>query len=168
MSEINPSLENELSIGSNEVQGLEYVVIGVAVCFQKGEEGRLQEVWVAEPVSATDLDCLYHEVRSTSYQLLYATTYAEVVQSDRPVLPGDVFPEGVIPGENFVRRVQAATRTYRAKPQFRHIPLHECCTPTTGVFKLNHSPEPRRIINVAAEVKDADNVKQHAHTHNVL
>jgi hypothetical protein len=158
----------QLKVGATEVQGLEYVVLGVATCFQRDEDGRLSEVLVAEPVPAAELDCLAKEVRSTSYSLLYATTYAEIVQEDWPILPQDILPQGVRVGENFVRRVQAATRTYRAKPEFRHIPLHEICTPDQGVFTLKHNPEPRRIINTATEVSDADNIKQHPHTHKDL
>lgn len=157
-----------LPVGANEVQGLEYVVLGIATCFQRDDEGRLTEVLVAEPVPAAELDCLAQGVRSTSYQVLYATTYAEIVQNEQPQLPPDVIPTGAIVGENFVRRVQAATRTYRAKPEFRHIPLHEVCTPTQGAFRLKHDPEPRRIVNAVQEVSDADNVKQHAHTHQTL
>jgi hypothetical protein len=156
---------NELS--ANEVQGLEYVVIGVATCFQKDDEGRLQEVLVAEPIPATDLDCLAQGIRTTSYQMLYAATYAEVVQQEQPALPSDIFLTAV-PGSDFVFRTQAATRTYRAKPEFRHIPLHEICTPEKGVFRLKYSPEPRRIINALEKVSDTDNIKQHSHTHTVL
>ncbi|MEN9222107.1 MAG: hypothetical protein Q6M04_06685, partial [Thermostichus sp. BF3_bins_97] len=65
----------QISLGSSTVQGLEYVVLGVATCFQRDEEGRLMEVRVAEPIPAADLDCLAQERRSTSYSLLYATTY---------------------------------------------------------------------------------------------
>ncbi|MDX2270516.1 MAG: hypothetical protein NW237_01010 [Cyanobacteriota bacterium] len=156
------------SIGANEVQGLEYVVLGVATCFQRDEEGRLNPVLIAEPVPAAELDCLAQGIRSTSYQLLYATTYAEIVQDNQPILPQDVIPAEALPGENFVQRVQAATRTYRAKPQFRHIPLHESCTTETGIFRLKHQAEPRRVINAVYEVSDGDNVKQHPHTHQQL
>ncbi|MGY4630786.1 hypothetical protein [Thermostichus sp. OS-CIW-29] len=155
-------------LGSSPVQGLEYVVLGVATCFQQDQEGRLVEVLVAEPVPAADLDCLAQERRSTSYVLLYATTYAEIVNNGIPTLPAEVFPPGVLLGEDFVERVQAAARTYRSKPQFRHIPLHQTCTPEQGVFRLNHSVEPRRILNAVVEVKDADNIKQHPHTHRQL
>jgi len=152
-------------LSSGTVQGLDYVVLGVASCFQRDEDGRLREVLVAEPVPAAALDCLAQERRSTSYCLLYATTYAEVVDNGIPTLPADVFPTGVVLGEDFVERLQAAARTYRSKPQFRHIPLHQVCTPERGVFKLHFSAEPRRILNAAMEVRDADNIKQHPHTH---
>jgi hypothetical protein len=158
----NPDLQ------ANDVQGLEYIVLGVATCYQRDDEGRLTEVNVAEPIPAADLDCLAREVRTTSYSLLYAATYAEVVHDHQPHLPADIFPADVIPGENFIRRAQAATRTYRTKPDFRHLPLHSTCTPEQGVFRLNYNPEPRRIINAPADVSDADNVKQHGHTHKVL
>lgn len=154
-------------LSANEVQGLEYVVIGIATCFQKDDEGRLQEVLVAEPIPATDLDCLAQGIRTTSYQMIYAATYAEVVQQDHPALPADIFLNS-IPGSDFVARTQAATRTYRAKPEFRHLPLHEVCTTEKGVFRLKYSAEPRRIINTLEKVSDTDNIKQHSHTHQVL
>lgn len=153
---------------ATEVGPLEYVVLGVATCFQRDQEGRLQEIQVAEPVPAAELDCLAQGVRSTSYTRLYATTYGEIVQNDQPYLPADVIPAGVKPVLDFVPRVQAATRTYRAKPEFKHIPLHESCTTDLGVFTLNHNPDPKRIINGVEQVSDADNVKQHAYTHKAL
>ncbi|MEN9223499.1 MAG: hypothetical protein Q6M04_13780, partial [Thermostichus sp. BF3_bins_97] len=97
-----------------------------------------------------------------------ATTYGEIVKDGIPTLPTDIFPPGVFAGEDFIERAEAATRTYRSKPEFRHIPLHQICSPERGVFKLNHSVEPRRIINAVIEVNDADNVKQHPHTHQRL
>lgn len=153
---------------ANEVQGLEYVVVGVAACFQRDDEGRLAPVLVVEPIPAADLDCLAREVRSTSYSLIYAATYAEFVQDGQPCVPVDVFPAEAVPGSNFVQRIQAAARTYRTKPEFRHLSLHDTCTAEAGVFKLNFNPEPRRVINAVVEVGEADNVKQHAHTHATL
>ena len=72
---------------SNTVQGLEYVVLGIATCFQRNDEGRLQEVIVAEPVPAAELDCLFSTSRSSSYTTLYATTYAEIVHEGTPPPP---------------------------------------------------------------------------------
>lgn len=109
-------------LGSSPVQGLEYVVLGVATCFQQDQEGRLVEVLVAEPVPAADLDCLAQERRSTSYVLLYATTYAEIVNNGIPTLPAEVFPPGVLLGEDFVERVQAAAPPIAASPSFAISP----------------------------------------------
>lgn len=157
-----------IDLAANEVQGLEYVVLGVATCYRRDEDGRLQDVQVAEPVPAAELDCLFQGVRSTSYRLLYATTYAEIVRDDQPTLPVDIVPDGVIPAKNFVRRVQAAARTFRAKPEFKHVPLHQTCTTESGSFTLNYNPEPKRVLDVVYEPSADDNVKQHAHTHAVL
>lgn len=133
-----------VDLAANEVEGLEYVVLGVATCFRRGEDGRLQEVQVAEPVPAAELDCLFQGVRSTSYSLLYATTYAEIVRDGEPALPADIVPAGAVPAANFARRTQAAARTFRAKPEFKHVPLHQTCTTDSGTFTLNHNPEPDR------------------------
>lgn len=159
---------SQTPVSAQDVGALEYVVLGVATCFQRDEEGRLQEVLVAEPVPAAELDCLAQGVRSTSYSLLYATAYGEIIHDGQPTLPTDVIPAGVVAAENFVSRAQAATRTYRAKPEFKHIPLHESCTTDSGVFTLRYTPDPKRIINGIQEVSDADNVKQHAYTHQAL
>lgn len=150
------------------LQGLDYVVIGVATCFQRNEDGRLSELQIVEPIPAADLDCLRHENRPTSYSLIYATTYGEIIHDDQPYLPTDVIPVGTVAGENFVQRVQAAARTYLAKPEFKHIPLHEHCTPEAGVFRLQYTPEPKRILGANYTPSDADNVKQHAYTHQAL
>ncbi|MEO0802457.1 MAG: hypothetical protein AAFY57_09305 [Cyanobacteria bacterium J06642_2] len=157
-----------VDLAANEVEGLEYVVLGVATCFRRGEDGRLQEIRVAEPIPAAELDCLFQGVRSTSYDLVYATTYAEIVRDGEPTLPADIVPAGVFPCSNFTRRVQAAVRTFRAKPEFKHVPLHQTCTTDSGSFTLNYNPEPKRVLDVIYEPSEDDNVKQHAHTHAVL
>ncbi|WP_017326396.1 hypothetical protein [Synechococcus sp. PCC 7336] len=153
------------SLSSNEVQGLEYLVLGVATCFKRNEEGRLEEILVAEPLPAAELDCLYSAARTSSYQLLYATTYAELVQDGTPVLPADIVPAGTIPANAFVERAQAAVRSYRSKSDFKHLPIGETATPDSQPFALNYNPEPKRILDVVYEPSDADNVKQHSHTH---
>lgn len=158
----------QLNLSASAVQGWEYVVLGVATCFQRDEEGRLREIQVAEPIPAAHLDCLRQGHCRTSYHLLYATTYGEIVQDGMPVLPAGIVPPGVLVGEHFVERAQAAARTYRRKAESRPIPLHQICTPEEGVFRLNYSVEPRRILNGVVEVKDADNIKQHPYTHQHL
>lgn len=156
------------SISDNSVQGLEYVVLGVATCFKRNEDGRLDEIRVAEPVPAAELDCLHSASRTTSYQLLYGTTYAEIVQADRPTLPIDVVPAEAVPCNDFVERAQAATRSYRAKPDFKHLSIGAIASPESSEFPLKYSSEPKRVLDVAYEPSDDDNVKQHAYTHTKL
>ena len=82
-----------------------------------------------------------------------------------PHLPSDIVPTGVIPGRDFVERAQAATRSYRAKPDFKHITLGHTITTDSQPFALTFSLEPKRILDIAYEPSDEDNVKQHAYTH---
>ena len=154
-----------VSLSANEVQGLEYLVLGIATCFKRNEAGRLEELLVAEPVPAAELDCLYSAARTSSYQLLYATTYAELVRDGAPVLPVDVVPANTVPGQAFVERARAAVRSYRTKPNFKHLAVGDTVSPDSGPFSLKYSPEPKRILDVDYQPSDADNVKQHAHTH---
>ena len=153
------------NISANDIQGLEYLVLGVASCFTRNEEGRLEEILVAEPVPAAELDCLHRASRTTSYQLLYATTYAELIQGDTPLLPQDIVPAGTLACKDFVERAQAATRSYRAKPDFKHLAVGTIATTTSSDFPLKFSKEPKRVLDVDYEPSDEDNVKQHAYTH---
>ena len=153
------------NISISDIQGLDYLVLGVATCFTRNEEGRLQQILVAEPVPAAELDCLHSASRTTSYQLLYATTYAELVRGDSPLLPQDIVPEGTLVCKDFVERAQAATRSYRAKPDFKHLAIGDIASTDSNTFPLKFSSEPKRVLNVDYEPSDEDNVKQHAHTH---
>ncbi|MEN9205947.1 MAG: hypothetical protein Q6K99_05670 [Thermostichales cyanobacterium BF4_bins_65] len=154
-------------LAANEVQAEEYVVLGLATCYQRDPEGRLQPLQVIEPIPAAELDAIVSQARSTSYSLLYALSYGELVRGDQVQVPG-VFPMGAVLGSSFLTRVQAAARSYRTKPNYRHLPLHTSCTPEAGPFPLHYHPEPKRILGETGKVSDADNVKQHPHTHRQL
>ncbi|GAB4212973.1 MAG: hypothetical protein OHK0012_08270 [Synechococcales cyanobacterium] len=155
-------------IAATEIQGLEYVVLGLATCYQRDAEGRLVEVQVIEPIPASELDSLATQGRTTSYSLLYATTYAAVVDGEKITLPSEPFPDSAQVGNYFLQRIQAAIRSYRTKTSYKHVPLYQTCTPTAGPFVLNYHPEPKRILGDKTSVKESDNVKQHAHTHKEL
>jgi hypothetical protein len=72
-------------------------------------------------------------------------------------------------GSEFIDRLQAATRTYKAKPHLQKLPVGEICTPeTTLPFPLVYAEELRRLLGAKREVNDQDNIKQHSHTHKVL
>jgi hypothetical protein len=156
-----------VSLAATEVQAEEYVVLGVATCYQRDGEGRLQPVEVIEPIPAAELDALVNQGRTTSYRFLYALTYGEVVAGEQVRVP-EVLPQGATLAAQFLLRLQAATRSYRTKPHYQHLPLHTVCSPEGGPFPLHYHPEPKRLLGENSKVTDADNVKQHAHTHKQL
>lgn len=135
-----------------------YVVLGLATCFIKAE-GKLQPVQVIEPIPSAALEALMQGL-PTSYSQARAMTLAESGQEAAALAH---FPSDAQFADDFSERLQAAARTYRSREQStRHIPLG------TTYSKFNFSTERKRVLNSERIVTAADNVKQHAYTHEVL
>lgn len=138
----------------------DYVVIGLATCFIKDEDG-LHSVQVAEPIPSAALEAIVKGI-PTSYQTAYATTIGAVLPSDPPQLPADFPPETQFCDE-FAFRTIAAARTYKTRPDAQaHIPVG------TARQDWNFSIDRKRVLNSERIVRAEDNVKQHSHTHKVL
>lgn len=150
-----------------DLKGMDYIVLGVALCHQKNADGKTDPVSVVEPIPATALQAIERGTR-TSFVKLYATSLGEVLDGEKPVIPTDMLGDDVHVCRDFADRVRAATRTYKAKPELRLVPVGTLCTPEAGVFKLKYDPGFRRVLGGERTVSDSDNVKQHSHTHKVL
>jgi hypothetical protein len=150
-----------------DVKGLDYLVVGIATCLLRNEDGKADPVLVAEPIPATALESVQRGIKTT-FKLVYGGTFTEFIQNDQVSLPQDIFPAAVVPCDDFIFRAQAAARTYKAKPHLKLIPQGEICTPESGAFVLMHSPDIKRVINPVRNVRDSDNVKQHTNTHKAL
>ncbi|MEI6428436.1 MAG: hypothetical protein WCO45_08630 [Pseudanabaena sp. ELA607] len=146
---------------ATELAPSSYVLLGVATCFHRTDDG-VEELHIAEPIPSAALEALLANI-PTSYNLAVATTLGQVLTSDgTPILPAE-FPADVQPCKNFAERTVAACRTYQSKPHCQgHIPVGDVFTG----FKF--SVEKKRVLNPKKKVKDTDNVKQHSHTHKVL
>jgi hypothetical protein len=137
-----------------------YVVIGVAVCFLKDEEG-VHEVTILEPIPAAALASLLGGV-ATSYKQAFGTHLGAILAGDLPQRLA-VFPSDAQFCSDFSERAIAAARTYKRDVQAASaIPLG------TSFTEFNHSTERKRLLNIAPVVRTEDNVKQHAYTHQVL
>ncbi|MEM9005793.1 MAG: hypothetical protein AAGE59_19995 [Cyanobacteria bacterium P01_F01_bin.86] len=137
----------------------DYVVVGVASCYQL-EEGELKSIQVLEPVPSASLETIFQGT-PTSYQCLQSMTVGEVLAKENATTISGV--EGARFCQNFVDRVAAAARTYKARPSAQaFIPLGEVRT------DINHSTEKKRVLNQDNKVTVEDNVRQHSHTHKVL
>jgi hypothetical protein len=143
-----------------DVSTADYVVVGLASCFIKDEDG-IHEVSVAEPIPSAALEAILKGI-PTSYQLACATTLGSILVDGQPKLPTD-FPDHTQFCDDFDFRAIAAARTYKARPVAQsHI--------TIGTTRndFNFSVERKRVLNSERIVKTEDNVKQHEYTHKVL
>ncbi len=143
---------------ANDIPADAYVILGLAECFVQ-VEGKLQPVEMIEPIPSAALEALLHGL-PTSYHYAKAFTYAQAIDTAAVV---QAFPSTAHLCDDYGDRLAAATRTYLARPQStRHIPLGETYR------NFNTSTERKRVLNSERMVTAADNVKQHAYTHQVL
>jgi hypothetical protein len=132
----------------------DYVVIGLATCFRRNEDG-VQQVQAIEPIPAAALEALMKGV-PTSYAKAIAVTIEAALDAN---LPADFTAEAELATE-FADRAIAAARTFKRCPEAANfIPLG------TSYDRFIYSLERKRILNPSRNVTKEDNVKQHAHTH---
>ncbi|MCU0548927.1 MAG: hypothetical protein MUC48_06220 [Leptolyngbya sp. Prado105] len=138
----------------------DYLVVGLATCFIKDDDG-VHEVNVVEPIPSAALEAIVKGI-PTSYQFATATTIGSVIPGGSLHLL-ECFPSDAQFCDDFAFRATASARTYKARPIAQsHIP--------TGAKRedFNFSTERKRVLNSQRIVKTEDNVKQHEYTHKVL
>lgn len=132
----------------------DYVVLGLATCFLRDEDG-VQQVRVIEPIPASALEALMKGV-PTSYSKAIALTIDAALNSQ---IPADFTAEAEL-GQEFGDRAIAAARTFKRRPESStFIPMG------TSYDRFIYSLERKRVLNPSRNVTKDDNVKQHAHTH---
>jgi len=132
-----------------------YCCVGLAHCFQKSDEGKLENLFVIEPLSASSLECMAAGAR-TSYKAVYGLSYAEASQRSREVLP-EAFAEGLF-CDKWNVRLEAAARTWQ-RPHAQDnlmdiVPLGKVRS------DFNFSLDDKRVLNFENIVNDDDNIKQ--------
>lgn len=138
----------------------DYLVLGLSTCFYK-EDGEVHEVQIIEPIPSASLEAILKGI-PTSYQIAYGTTLGEVFPNESQEKPAS-FPESAQFCDDLMQRAIAAARTYKRRKEAQsHIPLGT----TRNDFK--YSVDRKRVLNASRVVTKEDNVKQHAHTHQVL
>lgn len=138
----------------------DYLVVGLATCFIKDDDG-VHEVRVVEPIPSAALEAIVKGI-PTSYQLATATTIGTVITDDSLHVPEN-FPADVQFCDDFAFRATSSARTYKAKTSAQsHIPAGTTRT------DFNFSVDRKRVLNSQRIVKTEDNVKQHKYTHEVL
>ncbi len=147
-----------VSLMSNDIPANAYVILGLAHCFVQ-VDGKLQPVQIIEPIPSAALEALLHGL-PTSYSEAHALTYSQAMDTANVL---SHFPSTAHLCDDYGERLAAATRTYLARPQSTaHIPLGDTYR------DFNTSTERKRVLNSERMVTAADNIKQHAYTHQVL
>jgi len=135
-----------------------FCVVGVAHCFEMGEEGKLQDKWILEPVNASSVEVVNNSAE-TSYEAFMGTTVGTIMSQDMSKLPKELFCGHEVSWASELEfRTGCAARTWmrdHARDVVRlMVPMEEV---KTG---FNTSIKNKRILNFVNEVKDSDNVKQ--------
>ncbi|KAG0621784.1 hypothetical protein M758_3G048100 [Ceratodon purpureus] len=133
----------------------DYIVLGLAHCFRKDENGKLQDAFVVEPVTAGTLECMENG-GVTCYKCVTATTLGVALKEDVSLLPAEM-QSGTISDE-FNFRAKCASRTWKRDHPQQNL-LH--IVPKDGVkSEYNFSLQDKRVLNEEVVVNDSDNIKQ--------
>lgn len=138
----------------------DYLVVGLATCFIKDEDG-VHEVRIVEPIPSAALEAIVKGI-PTSYDRATATTIGAVLAADTPQLPAD-FPADAQFCDDFAFRATSAARTYKVKEIAQDL-IPQGTTRTD----FNFSTDRKRVLNSQRIVRTEDNVKQHEYTHKTL
>ncbi|KIY95315.1 hypothetical protein MNEG_12646 [Monoraphidium neglectum] len=132
-----------------------YCCLGLAHCFRKKEDGKLEDVFVIEPLSATSLECMATGAR-TSFKVAVGVKVADALSRNKGALP-EAFQDGLW-CEKYDARLDAAARTWQrshAQDNLMDIvPLGKARS------NFNFSLDDKRVLNMDNVVNDDDNIKQ--------
>jgi hypothetical protein len=150
-----------------DVSADDYLLIGLATCFVK-EDGQIDQLAIIEPIPSAAFGALLGGV-PTSYTWAIATTLGQVLTESEDGFTAKrlaELPEEAQFCQEFVLRSLSAARTY--KRERNRAALADPLEVGTVYKEFNHSTERKRVLNGHRAVTTEDNVKQHAHTHQLL
>lgn len=130
----------------------QYLAVGLAHCFEKGDDGKLVDRLIVEPISANSLEAMSHGAK-TSFIHVFGLLLKDAISK---TLPAE-FDDGAF-CEEYEIRCDAAARTWmrpRAVDDLMDIvPL--------GMVKssFNYDTTDMRVLNFDNIVRDDDNIKQ--------
>jgi len=132
----------------------QYLAVGLAHCFEKNDEGKLQDRLIIEPLSANSLEAMSVGAK-TSYIHVFGILLEDALKR------GEKLPEEFDSGtfcENYEGRCDSAARTWMRPHAVDNlmdiVPL--------GMVKssFNYDTSDMRVLNMDVEVNDSDNIKQ--------
>ena len=128
----------------------DFVVLGLASCFVR-QDNELLPTQVIEPIPSATLLTLLDGI-PTSYCLLTPSSIEEATAAyQRGTF--ESFPEDARFADNFMERLDAASRTYQSNP--------DAAKRLTQPMPLANPTSQKRILNLSRSISDADNIKQH-------
>jgi len=132
-----------------------YLTVGLAHCFSKGDDGKLTDRFVIEPISANQIEAMANGAK-TCFKQAFGTTLQDALTLDKSQLPPDFATASYC--DNFAARADACARTWLRPHALDNlldiVPLGQM---KTG---YNFSIEEKRVLNVENIVTDDDNIKQ--------
>jgi hypothetical protein len=137
-----------------------YVVMALATCYLR-HDGEVHEITLVEPVPSAHLESVVKGV-ATSYKMLWGTNLGTALQENFPAQVVNHSPKVQLCAD-FPQRVEAAARTYQARPEAEKLIATD-----TIYSNVNYSTEKKRILNNQRKISNRDNVKQHKYTHELL
>lgn len=132
-----------------------YCCLGLAHCFKKNDAGKLEDVFVIEPLGASSLECMATGAR-TSFKIASGVRLADALSRNKSILP-EGFQEGMW-CDKYEERLSASVRTWQ-RPHAQDnlldiVPLGKVRA------NFNFSLDDKRVLNMDNVVTDDDNVKQ--------
>ncbi|DBB17199.1 TPA: hypothetical protein ACH3X3_014262 [Trebouxia sp. C0006] len=132
-----------------------YLTLGLAHCFEKKDDGKLQDKFVIEPITANSLECMAAGAK-TCFKHVTSLRFEEAMTKDRSTLP-DTFAEGLF-CKDFDFRCGASARTWQRSHAQDNlldiVPLGQ------NKSNFNYNLDEKRVLNFENVVDDSDNVKQ--------
>ena len=129
---------------------------GLAHCFEKSDEGKLVDRMVIEPVSANSLECMAAGGK-TSFVEVAALRAGQAMSKDRGAMPPAWNQAPFC--DDWAFRVGACARSWgRPHAADNLMDLVPLGSPPRGNWNFNL--DDKRVLGVAVEVSDEDNIKQ--------
>lgn len=132
-----------------------YLVLGLAHCFDRTDDGKLQDVFVIEPMSANSLECMVAGA-NTCFKAVTSLKLEDALPRNKELLP-EAFAGGRY-CDDYDFRCEASARTW-GRPHAQDnlmdiVPLGSTKT------NFNYNIDEKRVLNMENVVNDSDNVKQ--------
>ncbi|BBN14500.1 hypothetical protein MPTK1_6g12270 [Marchantia polymorpha subsp. ruderalis] len=138
-----------------EFNDSDYIVLGIAHCFQKDAEQKLFDSFIIEPIPAGGLECMENG-GVTCYKHAHGTTLGVALKQDPSLLPPEFAGHRYC--EDFDFRTKCASRTWKRDHAVEFLMN---LVPRDGVRSdWNFSLEDKRVLNMENIVNDDDNIKQ--------
>ncbi|KAL4458032.1 hypothetical protein ABPG75_012897 [Micractinium tetrahymenae] len=132
-----------------------YLTVGLAHCYVKGDDGKLVDQFVIEPINANSIECMANGA-ATSFMHVFSLRLGEALQRSKAAFPPE-FAAGAF-CEDFEARCDACARTWMRPHALDNlldiVPLGQLKS------SFNYSTQDKRVLNAENIVNDDDNIKQ--------